>query len=94
MPKEVNNFTNFVRITISKIDIKFYFTIFRENTYTDTLSPFNSHHSNIKLSAFNRFIHRLLMLLMSPENYNIKLQTIIRNLAFLLMILIPLIVEL
>jgi hypothetical protein len=68
---------NFLDSTISVLNNKFDFAIFRKECYTDTVIHNDSrHHFSQKLSAFHSMLHRLCSIPMSQENVCKELQTI------------------
>lgn len=74
---EENNSINFLDLTITKINKKHDFSIYRKPTHTDTIIHNNSRHSyGHKVAAFNSMIHRLINIPMNQENYQKELTTI------------------
>ena len=72
-----NNSINFLDLTITKQNNKHDFSIFHKPSYTDiTIHNKSSHPYTHKISAFNSFIHRLLNIPLSKENFNKELNII------------------
>ncbi|XP_050511970.1 uncharacterized protein LOC126888016 [Diabrotica virgifera virgifera] len=78
---EINNSINFLDLTIEKTPSKLEFSIFRKPTQTDHIIPNSSNHPyQQKMSAFHCYIHRLLNIPMSKDNYNNEV-SILKQLA-------------
>lgn len=74
---EQNNSLNFLDLTISKVNNKHQFQIFRKPTHTDIVIPACSTHPwQHKAAAFHCYIHRLLSVPLSEDNYNLELNNI------------------
>ncbi|CAH2089803.1 unnamed protein product [Euphydryas editha] len=67
---EQNHSINFLDLTITRVNNKHQFGIFRKPTYTDTTIPASSCHPwQHKLAAFHSYVHRLLSIPLTKENY-------------------------
>ena len=76
---EEQNKINFLDISIKRNINNFSFSVYRKNTCTDTIMPNSSEHpKNIKLSSIYSFVHRLLNIPMSHEDYMTELNTILK----------------
>lgn len=74
---ESNQSLNFLDLTISKSQNKLDFQIYRKPTHTDIAIPSTSLHPlQHKLAAFRSYVHRLLSIPLSKDNYNKELRTI------------------
>lgn len=74
---EQNNSINFLDLTITKVNNKHEFSIFHKPSHTDiTIHNSSSHPYTHKVSAYNSFIHRLINIPLSEENYNKELNII------------------
>ena len=74
---EQNNSINFLDLTISKVNSRLSFSIFRKPTYTDMVIHNTSMHPYThKLAAFRSYIHRLLNTPLSTIDYNSELNII------------------
>jgi hypothetical protein len=74
---EQNNSLNFLDLTITKVDNKHDFQIYRKPTHTDTVIPASSTHPwQHKLAAFHCYAHRLLTVPLSDEHYKMELSNI------------------
>lgn len=68
---------NFLDLTISRIGNKHDFRIYRKPTYTDVTIPVSSCHPiQHKLAAYRSFVHRLMSVPLSQDNYNRELNII------------------
>jgi len=77
MEKEINNSINYLDVTISRVNNRLEFKIYRKETFTDTIIPSCSNHpTNIKLSVFHSLIDRLLKIPLSPANFEKELHVI------------------
>lgn len=71
---EQNNSINFLDLTITKVQGKHEFQIFRKPTHTDTVIHASSCHPwQHKMAAFNSYVHRLLTIPLSQINYKKEL---------------------
>lgn len=78
---EQNGSINFLDLTITKENNKHDFSIFHKPSHTDiTIHNKSNHPYCHKISAFNSFIHRLINIPLSEQNYNKELN-IIKQLA-------------
>jgi hypothetical protein len=69
---------NYLDLSISHKNSKFSFGIFRKETYTDSIIPYNSaHHYSTKLAALNSMAYRLANVPMDPEEYSAERNTIL-----------------
>lgn len=74
---EVDKALNFLDLTVSRIDNRHDFQIYRKPTYTDVTIPESSCHPfQHKLAAYRSFIHRLMSVPLSQDNYNKELSVI------------------
>lgn len=81
LEKDSNRTLNFLDLTISIVDNKFEFDIYRKPTHTDTVIHADSnHHMSHKMAAFNSYIHRALTVPLS-ETSLIKELKIIKMIA-------------
>lgn len=81
---ESNKSLNFLDLTISRVNNKLDFQIYRKPTHTDTTIPATSCHPlQQKLAAFRSYVHRLMSVPLSADNYvkelNIIYQIAISN---------------
>ena len=81
---ESNMSLNFLDLTITRVQNKLDFQIYRKPTHTDTTIPASSCHPlQHKLAAFRSYVHRLMSVPLSTENYvkelKILYQTAISN---------------
>jgi hypothetical protein len=68
---------NYLDLTISNLNNKHNFKIYRKSTYSDLVIPASSNHPHSqKMAAFNTMIHRLHQVPLSRENFEIELNTI------------------
>ena len=64
-------------MSILKLNNKLSFKIFHKPTHTDvTIHSTSNHPYAQKLATFRSYIHRLVTVPLSPENYNIELNII------------------
>lgn len=75
--KEETQTLNYLDICLRRRNNKIEFSIYRKNTFTDTVIHKNSNHPyKQKIAAFNNMIHRMLNIPMNKDNYNKELNTI------------------
>ena len=75
--KEQESKLNFLDLTITRKNNKFLYNIYRKDTYSDAVIPFDSdHHPNTKAAAFHSMIHRLINIPLSIIDFNSELNTI------------------
>lgn len=80
--KEENNSINFLDLTITKIDDRLSFNIYRKKTFTDVTIPMDSQHPlSHKLAAYNSMIHRAFNIPLSNVDFSAELRTI-KRIAF------------
>lgn len=78
---ENNDQLNFLDLTITRINNKLKFGIYRKPTTSDTIIPFDSSQSHqIKMAALHSLTHRLLSIPLSEADYNTELN-IIKSIA-------------
>ena len=69
---------DFMDLTLIITDNKIKIKVYRKKTYTDSIIPYNSHHSwGHKMAGFHCMIYRLLNLPLEKKEYNEELNTII-----------------
>lgn len=74
---QINNKINFLDLTITIINNKFNFNIYRKPTQTDAIIPFDSNHPyNQKISYFNALFYRLERIPLNKTNYQNELNII------------------
>ncbi|KAI8425314.1 hypothetical protein MSG28_007086 [Choristoneura fumiferana] len=74
---EENLSLNFLDLTINRFNNKHQFKIYRKPTYTDAVIPASSNHPwQHKLAAFHCYVHRLLTVPLSREDFDLELNTI------------------
>ena len=74
---EINKQLNFLDITITRNQNQFKFGIYRKPTTTDTLIPYNSHHTySQKSAAFHSLIHRAFNIPLEKEELEKELKII------------------
>lgn len=74
---EKNNSINFLDLTITRINNKLDFSIFHKPSHTDiTIHNNSTHPYSHKLAAYNSYIHRLLNIPLSLDNFNKELNII------------------
>ena len=76
---EKENKLNFLDFSLTKNvdEKKFEFDIYRKPTTTDLVIPADSHHPRPqKMASFNAFVHRLLTIPLSDENFKKEVNTI------------------
>ena len=74
---EVNNKLNFLDLTITKIDKKFQYQIYRKPTTTDLTINAESHHPlSQKMATYNSLVHRLLSIPLEDKDFHEELNTI------------------
>ena len=79
---ELNNSINFLDLTIERKDNKFEFSIFHKPSHADLVIHNSSIHPfTQKMAAFHSFVHRLLSVPLSHENY-LKELNLIKQIAF------------
>ncbi|XP_050498525.1 uncharacterized protein LOC126886857 [Diabrotica virgifera virgifera] len=79
---ESNKSINFLDLTLTRMDSKLIFSVFRKPTQTDHTIPRSSNHPfQQKMASFYCYIHRLLSLPLSDTNFNSELD-IIKQLAY------------
>ncbi|XP_050518098.1 uncharacterized protein LOC126892578 [Diabrotica virgifera virgifera] len=79
---ESNNSINFLDLTLTRIENKLSFSVFRKPTQTDHTIPRSSNHPfQQKMASFYCYIHRLLSLPLSDTNFTSELD-IIKQLAY------------
>lgn len=70
LEEEKNNSLNFLDLTITKKNDQFSFKVYRKPTCTDQTINADSHHPHShKIAAYNSFVHRLLSIPMSDNDY-------------------------
>lgn len=70
MEVEHNGAIPFLDLTISKINDRFDFDIFRKDTNTDRCIPATSYHSKqTKFAAFNSFCFRAINIPLNEDNF-------------------------
>ena len=73
---EQDNSLNFLDLTVSKIDKKLKYKIYRKPTFTDAIIPMDSNQSfSIKMSTFHSMIHRLLSIPLEIIDYIAEVHT-------------------
>lgn len=78
---ESNKSLNYLDLTITRVHNKLDFQIFRKPTHTDTIIPASSCHPlQQKLASFRSYVHRLMSVPLSTDNY-IKELNIIYQIA-------------
>ena len=78
---QINNKLNFLDLTVSIINNKFDFSIYRKPTQTDAIIPHDSNHPySQKISFFNSIFYRLERIPLNKTNYEHELN-IIYNIA-------------
>src|SRR5436190_14617632 len=74
---EQDNSLNFLDLTVSKIDKKMKYKIYRKTTFTDTIIPMDSNQSfSIKMPTFHSMIDRLLSIPLEITDYIAEVHTI------------------
>jgi predicted GIY-YIG superfamily endonuclease len=78
---EQDNRLNFLDLTLNKNSDRFSFKIYRKPTATDTTIHATSHHPmSQKLAAYSSFVHRLLTVPLSQQDFNEE-KTILKHVA-------------
>ncbi len=78
---EENNILNFLDLSIKRTPNKFEYSIYRKNTTTDMVIPFDSNSPLIhKKAAFHSFLHRCFSIPMNQSNFEREL-SIIKHIA-------------
>ncbi|XP_052746613.1 uncharacterized protein LOC128199716 [Bicyclus anynana] len=76
---EQNNSLNFLDVTITRVNNRHHFGIYRKPTYTDITIPASSCHPwQHKLAAFHSYVHRLMSIPLTRDQYNKELNIIYR----------------
>ena len=74
---EKNNSINFLDLTITKVNNKFTYKIYRKLTTTSTTIHAESYHPQAqKMAAYNSFVHRLLNTPLDEEDYINEVNTL------------------
>ncbi|XP_061725625.1 uncharacterized protein LOC133531428 [Cydia pomonella] len=74
---EQDNSLNFLDLTISRVNNRHHFQIYRKPTHTDSVIPASSTHPwQHKLAAFHCYVHRMLTVPLSDEHYRAELNNI------------------
>lgn len=74
---EVDKTLNFLDLTVVNTSDSFQYAIYRKPTQTDHMIPKTSNHSNShKMAALNCYIHRLLNIPLSEDNFKREVNTI------------------
>lgn len=74
---ESNSSLNFLDLTIKRQNNQFSFNIYRKNTFTDAVIPYDSFSpTNHKLAAFHSMVHRAFEIPLSQENFSLEINTI------------------
>lgn len=74
---EQNCSINFLDITLTRLNNRLSFNIYRKPTFSDNVIPITSRHSsNIKLSSFHSMLDRLIKIPLSKEFFDKELHTI------------------
>ena len=74
---EENSVLNFLDLSINRSDNNFNFNIYRKPTQTDHAIHIESHHPYThKMAAFNCYVHRLLSIPLSKDNFNKEVNVI------------------
>ena len=81
MEQEADNSINFLDLTISKINNKLAFKIYRKPTTTSQTIHESSHHPHTqKIAAYHSLVNRLVSIPMTPEDFEEERNVIINTL--------------